>query len=92
MPFGSFINAVPTPVFLVIHVTFGSIGVMLWRRAMAATNLAFARGFLLYAVAEILYLIYHLDITTFLFAHTLAEVCDVLAVLSIGMGMAAKPA
>ena len=92
MPFGSFINAVPTPVFVIVHVAFGSIGVMLWRKAKAAGNPVVARGFLLYVVSEILYLVYHLDITTFLFAHTLAEVCVVLAILSIGMGMAARPA
>jgi len=33
-----------------------------------------------------------LDITAFRFAHTLAEACDLLAFLSIGMGIAPKVA
>ena len=89
MPFGDFINAIPPVVFIIIHLALGLIGVMLWRKASAAGNSAAARGFLLFVVAEIFYLTYHFDVTTFLFAHTLAEVCDGLAFLSIGMGLTA---
>jgi hypothetical protein len=92
MPFGSFMDAVPTPAFLVIHTVLVVIGVTLWRRAKRVGNAAATRGFLLYIVAEICYLTYHLDLTRFLFAHTLAEVCDALAFLSLGMGITARPA
>ena len=92
MPFGSFMDAVSHPVFLVIHALFALIGVMLWRKARAAGQAFAARGFLLFIVAELAYITYHLDITAFHFAHTLAEACDLLAFLSIGMGIAPKAA
>ncbi len=84
MPFGSFMDAVSHPVFLMIHAALALMGVYLWRRAGA-------RAFLLYVIAEVAYITYHLDITAFHFAHTLAEVCDALAFLSLGMGIAARP-
>ena len=84
MPFGSFMDAVSHPVFLIIHAALALMGVYLWRRAGA-------RAFLLYVIAEVAYITYHLDITAFHFAHTLAEVCDALAFLSLGMGIAARP-
>ncbi len=90
MPFGAFINVLPPAVFLVIHAALAVLGLMLWRKAKGAGNAAAARGFWLFVIAEILYITYHLDLTTFLFAHTLAEVSDALAFLSIGMGLAPK--
>ena len=36
-------------------------------------------GFALFALAEISYMTYHLDWTTFLFAHTISEVLDLFA-------------
>jgi len=90
MPFGSFIDAIPPALFLIIHGACVLIGVMLWRKARSAGNGAAARGFVLYILGELFYITYHLDFTTFLFAHTVAEVCDVLALLSIGMGITAS--
>jgi hypothetical protein len=84
MPFGSFMDAVSHPVFLIIHAALALMGLFLWRRAGA-------RAFLLYVVAEGVYITYHLDITAFHFAHTLAEVCDGLAFLSLGMAVGARP-
>ncbi len=84
MPFGSFMDAVSHPVFLIIHAALALMGIFLWRRAGAP-------AFLLYFIAEVAYITYHLDITAFHFAHTLAEVCDALAFLSLGMGIAARP-
>ncbi len=89
MPFGDFINKIPPAGFIVIHIVLALVGVMLWRKASGAGNAAAARGFLLFVIAELVYLTYHFDVTTFLFAHTVAEVCDAFAFLSIGMGLAA---
>jgi hypothetical protein len=89
MPFGDFINKVPNAAFIVIHIVLALLGLVLWRKASAARNAPAARGFLLFVVAEILYLTYHFDVTTFLFAHTVAEVCDALAFLSLSMGLGA---
>ena len=36
-------------------------------------------AFSLYALAELVYMTYHLDWTVFLFAHTISEVLDLLA-------------
>jgi hypothetical protein len=84
MPFGSFMDAVSHPVFLIIHAALALMGIFLWRRAHA-------RAFLLYVIAEVAYISYHLDITGFHFAHALAEVCDGLAFLSLGMRIATRP-
>jgi len=92
MPFGSFMDPVPHAVFLIIHAALALIGVMLWRRSRAAGNPSAARAFFLYIIAEIAYITYHLDITAFHFAHTVAEACDGLAFLSLGLGIAPKPA
>ena len=88
-PIGAFINAIPGPVFILIHVVLALLGVWLWRKAMGAGNAGAARGFMLFVIAELLYITYHLDVTTFLFAHTLAEVCDALGFLSIGLSLTA---
>ena len=92
MPFGGFIDTLPQTWFLLIHAALALIGVMLWRRARAAGQHSAARGFVLYIVGEICYILYHLDLVTFLFAHGLAEVCDGLALLSIGLGIRRKTA
>lgn len=79
MPFGDFVNQIPTPVFLVIHVTAFLIGAFFaWRSFTAGASLLGA-GFSLFALAEISYMTYHLDWTVFLFAHTVSEVLDLLA-------------
>ena len=83
MPFGAFINAVPMPVFLVIHGVALLIGLYFASKAFGAGDKGIGTAFLLYALAELLYLTYHLDWTVILFAHTLAEVCDLLAVILV---------
>lgn len=88
MPFGSFIDAVPKPAFFVVHLALLVVGVVLWRGA--AGNVPARRGFLLYAIGEFCYITYHLDYTSFLFAHTIAEVLDLLAVLSLGAALKTK--
>jgi hypothetical protein len=92
MPFGGFLDTLPQSWFLVIHAALASIGVMLWRRARTAGLPSAARGFALYVIGEACYVVYHLDFITFLFAHGLAEVCDGLALLSIGLGLTRKRA
>ncbi|MGH7548800.1 MAG: hypothetical protein ACREMM_11575 [Gemmatimonadales bacterium] len=83
MPIGSFINAIPAPVFMVIHLTALVIGAYFARRSFGAGASGFGWGFTLYALAELSYLTYHLDWTVFLFAHTISEVLDLLAFIMI---------
>lgn len=86
MPFGAFINAIPMPVFLLIHLTALIIGAAFAARAFKGGQGTLGWAFALYAVAELLYITYHLDWTVILFAHTLAEVCDLLAVILVFVG------
>jgi hypothetical protein len=86
MPFGAFINAIPMPVFLLIHLTALIIGVAFAVQAFRLGRGTLGWAFLLYGLAEVLYITYHLDWTVILFAHTLAEVCDLLAVILVFAG------
>ncbi len=89
MPIGSFINALPPAVFLVIHLVAFIIGAYLAYRAFNAGGQS-ARtigwGFVLYAIAELVYMTYHLDWTVFLFAHTIAEVLDLVGFILVFAG------
>lgn len=79
MPFGDFVNQVPPIGFLLIHVAAFLIGAFFAQRAFAAGAKGLGWGFALFALAEISYMTYHLDWTTFLFAHTISEVLDLVA-------------
>jgi hypothetical protein len=79
MPFGDFVNQIPAPIFLAIHLTAFLIGAFFaWRSFTAGASLL-GWGFSLFALAEISYMTYHLDWTVFLFAHTVSEVLDLAA-------------
>ena len=90
MPVGGFVNAIPMPVFLVIHAVAFLIGATFARKAFAAGASEFGWGFALYALAELSYVTYHLDWTVVLFAHTVAEVLDLLAFILVFTGLAKR--
>ena len=79
MPIGDFVNAIPAPIFLLIHLTAFAVGAYFAWRSFGANAPLFGWGFALYALGEISYMTYHLDWTVFLFAHTIAEVLDLVA-------------
>ena len=83
MPYGSWINEFPTEFFLVVHVAAFAIGAgfawLAFKRELALLGAAFS----LFAVAELIYMTYHLDWTVFLFAHTIAEVLDLAAFVCV---------
>ncbi len=89
MPIGAFINVFPPAVFLVVHLVAFLIGAYLAYRAFNEAGQS-ARtigwGFVLYAIAELVYMTYHLDWTVFLFAHTIAEVLDLVAFILVFVG------
>ena len=87
MPFGTFINAIPAPVFMVIHLAGLAIGAYFARRAFAANASDLGWAFALYALAELSYFTYHMDWTVFLFAHTVCEVLDLVAFILLFMGL-----
>ena len=87
MPIGGFINAIPMPVFLAIHAVAFIIGATFARKAFGSGRTEFGWSFTLYAIAELFYITYHLDWTVILFAHTLAEVLDLVAFICVFVGM-----
>ena len=82
MPYGDFVNQIPPIGFLAIHFVAFLVGSFFARRAFTTGATGLAGGFALFALAEISYMTYHLDWTTFLFAHTISEVLDLLAIVS----------
>jgi hypothetical protein len=79
MPFGDFVNQVPAPVFLLIHLTAFLIGAFFAWRSFGVGATLLGTAFSLFALAEISYMTYHLDWTVFLFAHTVSEALDLVA-------------
>ena len=76
MPFGDFVNSIPPVGFLATHVALFLIGSFFAWRSFGAGVTTLGWGFALFALAEISYMTYHLNWTTFLFAHTISEVLD----------------
>ena len=79
MPLGDFVNLIPAPVFLLIHLTAFAIGAYFAWRSFDADASLLGWAFTLFAAAELSYMTYHLDWTVFLFAHTVSEVLDLAA-------------
>jgi hypothetical protein len=78
-PIDFIVNKLPWGFFMVVHLALFLVGAYFaWRAFEAAQGLA-GGGFTLFATAEIMYMTYHVNITTFLFAHTIAEVLDLVA-------------
>jgi hypothetical protein len=86
MPYGAWINELPTEFFLAVHIAAFAIGAgfawLAFKRELALLGAAFS----LFAAAELVYMTYHLDWTVFLFAHTIAEVLDLAAFVLIFAG------
>ena len=83
MPWGSWINDLPTEFFLVVHITAFALGAGFAWRSFDADRSLMGWGFSLFALAEISYMTYHLDWTVFLFAHTISEVLDLGAFILV---------
>lgn len=81
--FGSFMDAVPHWAFIIIHSALIVVGYSLSRKTKN-------NGFLLFVLAELSYITYHAGLTHFLFAHLIAEVLDILALVTIGIGFSKR--
>jgi hypothetical protein len=88
MPFGDFVNAIPPLGFLVVHVALFAAGAFFARRSFDAGASTMGIGFALFALAEVVYMTYHLDWTVFLFAHTISEVLNLAAFSLVFVGAA----
>lgn len=82
-PFGSFMEAMPHGAFIIIHSVLILVGYWLSRKTRN-------NGFLLFVLAELSYITYHAGLTHFLFAHIIAEVLDVLALVTIALGFSKR--
>jgi hypothetical protein len=87
MPIGDFVNNIPAPIFLLIHLTAFAVGAYFAWRSFGSGATLLGWGFALFALAEVSYMTYHLDWTVFLFAHTISEVLDLLAFILIFAGV-----
>ena len=81
------INEFPWWFFLVVHIALFAVGSYFAFRALDNGSTALGLGFALFAVAEIAYMTYHVNITQFLFSHTIAEVLDGLAFGALFVGV-----
>src|ERR687884_1777470 len=79
MPYGDWVNQLPTSFFLVVHIAAFAIGASFAWLAFRNDQRVLSSAFSLFAAAELVYMTYHLDWTVFLFAHTIAEVLDLAA-------------
>ena len=79
MPFGDFVNQIPPIGFLAVHLVLFLAGAYFAWRSFGAAATTLGWGFSAFALAEISYMTYHLNWTTFLFAHTISEVLDLVA-------------
>ena len=92
MPFGDFVNQLPPLAFLAIHAVLFLAGAYFSWRAFGSGASLLGWAFALFALAEIVYMTYHLDWTVFLFAHTISEVLDLLAFVLVFMHLTRAPA
>lgn len=81
------ISQIPHSVFVVIHLVALIVGVSFARKAFVSDRPAFAWGFTLFAVGEIIYVLYHVGTTTFLLSHTIAEVLNLVAFTLVFVGL-----
>ena len=86
MPYGSWVNDLPTGFFLAVHIAAFAIGAGFAWLAFKRELTLLAAAFSLFAAAELVYMTYHLDWTVFLFAHTIAEVLDLAAFVLVFAG------
>jgi hypothetical protein len=86
MPYGSWVNDLPTGFFLAVHIAAFAIGAGFAWLAFKRELPLLAAAFSLFAAAELVYMTYHLDWTVFLFAHTIAEVLDLAAFVLVFAG------
>lgn len=86
MPYGDWVNELPTAFFLAVHVTAFALGAAFAWLAFKRELGLLGGGFALFAAAELTYMTYHVDWTVFLFAHTVAEVFNLVAFVLVFAG------
>lgn len=80
------INELPWGFFLLVHIALFGVGAYFALRSFEGGLSVMGWGFALFALAEISYMTYHVNITQFLFAHTISEVLDGAAFVALFVG------
>jgi hypothetical protein len=75
-PIDVIVRDLPWWFFMVVHVALFIVGAYFALRAFEHRESLFGWGFALFAIAEISYMGYHVNLTNFLFSHTISEVLD----------------
>lgn len=83
MPVGAFATALPSAVYLVYHLAAALAGGYFAFRAFGAAHNGAGWAFTLFAVAELTYASANLDLTVLLFAHVLANLLVVAAMVML---------
>lgn len=78
-PIDVIVRSLPWGFFLAVHIALFVVGAYFALRAFEGGQSLFGTGFALFGLAEISYMTYHVNITNFLFAHTISEVLDGVA-------------
>ena len=86
MPWGDWVNELPTEFFLAVHIAAFAIGATFAWTAFKRDLTLLGWAFSLFALAELNYMTYHLDWTVFLFAHTISEVLALTAFTLVFLG------
>ena len=78
-PIDVIVRDLPWGFFLAVHIALFLVGAYFALRAFEGGQGLLGTGFALFGLAEISYMTYHVNITNFLFAHTISEVLDGVA-------------
>jgi hypothetical protein len=89
-PVDVIVRDLPWWFFMLVHIALFVIGAYFALRAFGSGESLFGWGFALFALAEISYMTYHVNITNFLFAHTISEVLDGVAFVVLFVGAVQK--
>ena len=92
MPWGDWVNELPTEFFLAVHLAAFALGASFAWTAFRRNLDLLGWAFSLFAAAEVTYMTYHLDWTVFLFAHTVSEVLDLTAFGLVFVAAVLQPA
>jgi len=85
-PIDFIVRDLPWGFFLVVHIALFAVGGYFALRSFEHRETLFGAGFALFALAEISYMTYHVNVTNFLFAHTISEVLDGVAFVLLFAG------
>ena len=83
------VSDLPMWLFVVVHSAI--LLICFYFSFKTKANMMVMWGFMALVVGEILYLLYHFEVFTFLLSHTLAEVMVLLAAIMIFMGLKKGP-